>query len=42
MSITDQTITDFKYYFHSIRGYQAIPTQQTNGDGKRKFNYRAI
>ena len=42
MSITDQTIADFKYYFHSIRGFQAIPTQQTNGNGKRKFNYRAI
>ena len=42
MSISDQTITDFKYYFHSVKGFQAIPTQVTNGDGKRKFNYRAI
>ena len=40
--ISDQTITDFKYYFHSVRGYQAVPTQQTNGNGKRKFIYRAI
>ena len=42
MSINEQTITDFKYHFHSVRGFQAIPTQQTNGDGKRKFNYQAI
>ena len=42
MSITDQTISDFKWHFHSVRGFQAVPTQVTNGDGKKKFNYSAI
>ena len=42
MSISDKTITDFKYHFHSVRGFTAIPTAETNGNGKRKFIYRAI
>jgi len=42
MNVVEKTIEDFKYYFYAVKGFQAIPTKQKNGDGKVKFNYRAI
>ena len=39
----EQVVKDFKYYFHAVKGYKAIPTKKVDPDtGKLKYNYFAI
>ena len=43
MRIDDETIEQFPALFKTVRGFNAMPLQNTkNGNGKVKFTYSAI
>lgn len=39
----EEAVKDFKFYFHAIKGYKAVPSKSVDPDtGKLKYNYFAI
>ena len=38
----ESIVEDFKFIFHAIKGYKAIPTKEVKENGKLKYNYFAI
>ena len=38
----EEAVKDFKFYFHAIKGYKAVPSKSVDPDtGKLKYNYFA-